>query len=670
LKNFSNTEPPFTKRLSIGVERKADFSKIALRAALLSGAALSVMHLGTNVALAQVIQCVDGNNYTLPTNGTWVEIDGEQTCGVTIENGTVPDPNNAQNLVQVSGSVAGIATASEIINNSQGYGYSVKGSLIMVDQGGRVVRFINNGDLWVAVDNHRVISIGGANDQPEGQIDYFLNNVNAVIGTTSGSSRTLHAVENSGAIGTMINLGQILGWQTSIRNFGTINELHNAQGGDQPLTYKTVNSGTLPKDYFVVIRGADDFGRLQFPWNPYENEANAPTDGMRFGISQYSSTPIAPGTYSDVLINIPSSALSTDTRVAGPGSRYEWEIKSKIVPRIDSNIPDVSYDTTNWDLIVYRWLGSDPLTTRQALQSNASAVSSVLSQNAAATTYALNYDCSIFDKHGLCVSIGLRNSQIGGSYKDSGETAGLLTAAYRINPNLRIGGFLDKNLVSNRPAGVKSDNELPIFGAFAAYQENLNHEGLTMRAALAYQKSDLRITRPEIVDTEAGTGKADASALAFGGEIAYGFAIDKAWVAQPYVGVQRSESKRRGYTETSSIEYPISYNRFGQMVTSATAGLRLHGAITPKFSLSLAVGVENDTESKMDRYSGTSDIVGSETFSINASQQRNRTRTVGSAGVRYMIKPNQAVAFDASVRQLPYGNDSSITAMLRYTLGF
>ena len=160
--------------------------------------------------------------------------------------------------------------------------------------------------------------------------------------------------------------------------------------------------------------------------------------------------------------------------------------------------------------------------------------------------------------------------------------------------------------------------------------------------------------------------------MAFGGEIAYGFPLDGTWVAQPYAGLRRSDSQRRGYTETTSdsVDFPITYNRFGQVVTSATAGLRLRGAITPEFSLTLGAGMEYDLDSKMDRYSGRSTISGLETFSIPASQQQNEVRAVGSAGMRYMIASNQAIAFDASVRQMPYGNDPSITTMLRYSIGF
>jgi hypothetical protein len=299
-------------------------------------------------------------------------------------------------------------------------------------------------------------------------------------------------------------------------------------------------------------------------------------------------------------------------------------------------------------------------------------VHSVLAQRAAATTFALDYDCSVFDQHGLCVSVGVRNSQMGSNYADTGETAGLLAAAYRVTPEFRIGGFIDQGLVSQSPTGVDPKNTQPMLGAFAVYQENQDFSGLTIRAALAYQEGDLRITRPELSGTEAGTGRARTTALAFGGEIAYGFPLDDTWVAQPYAGMRRSDSQRRGYTETTSdsVEYPITYNRFGQQVNSVTAGLRLRGSITPEFSLTFGAGMEHDLNSKMDRYAGTSTISGLESFSINASQQQNETRAVGSAGMRYMIASNQALAFDASVRQMPYGNDPSITTMLRYSIGF
>jgi hypothetical protein len=423
---------------------------------------------------------------------------------------------------------------------------------------------------------------------------------------------------------------------------GSVVTLTNGQGGATPLTYL----GALPATYNVLVRSLSNFGRLA---------VTSPSGSMTFGVDATST--LAANRYTDVLTGVTASAITNEETEFTLG-RFAWMLTAGSA-------------TDSWDLLA-RLLGPDAPNTLLGLQSNAYAVRSMLAQRAAATTFALDYDCSVFDAHGVCVSVGFRNSQIGSDYADTGEPAGLLTVAYRVTPEFRIGGFIDQNMVSQSPDGVDPKNTQPMFGAFAVYQENADFSGLTIRAALAYQEGDLRITRPELTDTEAGTGTARTTALAFGGEIAYGVALDGTWVAQPYAGMRRSDSQRRGYTETTSdsVEFPITYSRFGQQVTSATAGLRLRGAITPEFSLTFGAGMEHDLNSKVDRYAGTSTIPDLETFSINASQQQNETRAVGSAGMRYMIASNQALGFDVSVRQLPYGDDPSITTMWRYSIGF
>ena len=465
-------------------------------------------------------------------------------------------------------------------------------------------------------------------------------------GTITTSGNDAHGIYVVGSGATISNLGTITTTGANafgiFRGGGSVVTLTNAQGGNTPLTYR----GALPATYNVFVRSLTSFGRLA---------VTNPSGTMTFGIDVGST--LAANRYADVLTGVAASAI-TNAETEFTLGRFAWTLTAGSA-------------ANSWDLLA-RLLGPDAAATQLGLQSNAYAVRSVLGQRAAATTFALEYDCSVFDEHGFCVSVGARNTQMGNNYSDTGETAGLIAAAYRVTQELRIGGFIDQNLVTQSPVGVDPKNTQPMLGAFAVYQENADFSGLTIRAALAYQQGDLRITRPELTDTEAGTGRAQTSALAFGGEIAYGVPLDNTWVAQPYAGLRRSDSQRRGYTETTSdsVEYPITYNRFGQQVTSATAGLRLRGAITPEFSLTFGAGMEHDLNSKMDRYSGTSTIAGLETFSINASQQQNETRAVGSAGMRYMVASNQAVAFDASVRQMPYGNDPSITTMLRYSIGF
>jgi hypothetical protein len=496
---------------------------------------------------------------------------------------------------------------------------------------------------------------GGAGISLTGGTNTINNGSGGTIQGGSGSTGG-DGIHLSGGTTAITNLGTITagagGSSYGIRLSGaaSVSVLTNAQGGDTPLTY----SGALPGTYNIVIQSPSSFGRLA---------VTSPSGSMAFGV--HGSSAIIAKQYKNVLTGVPGSAINNEAA--------QFSVNGFAL------VLTAGSTENSWDLLA--WLeetATEPGTANRklsALQTNHVAVRSMLTQRAAATTFALDYDCAVFDQHGLCVSVGFRNAQIGGNYADSGETAGLLAAAYRVTPEIRIGGFIDQDLVSNSPVGVEPKKTQPMLGAFAVYQANPDFSGLTIRAALAYQEGDLRITRPETADA----GLARTSALAFGGELAYGFPINSGWLAQPYIGLRRSDSQRHGYTEidadstvadTDRSTYPITYNRFGLQVTSATAGLRLRGAITPEFSLTFGAGMEYDLSSDVDRYTGRTSLPTLPAFSINVSQEQNEVRAVGSAGMRYMIASNQALAFDASVRQMPYGHDPYVTTMLRYSIGF
>jgi len=596
---------------------------------------------------------VTNNSCITATLGSGIRSTGLRA---TITNsGTITMSGSFGSGIYPTGSDATITNSGTITTNgSFGHGIRPEGSGANITNSGAITTNGNDGSGIRSSGSGATITNSGT-ITTNGSDGYGIRSTNTGLRATITNSGTITAsshgvfVEGSGA--RLSNLGTITAGAGSfgirVSGSGTVTSLTNAQGGNTPLTY----FGALPTSYNVVVRSASEFGRLA---------VSSPTGTMTFGVGNSSTLVDRLRTtvrYTNVLAGLQANHIANEETPFTLGV-YHWMLTA-------------GTGANNWDLLAWMLL-PDPVNTELGLQSNSSAVHSVLGQRAAATTFALDYDCSVFDQHGFCVSVGFRNSQMGSNYADSGETAGLLTAAYRVTPEFRIGGFIDQGLVSQSPVGVDPKNTQPMLGAFAVYQENSDFSGLTIRAALAYQEGDLRITRPELSGTEAGTGRARTTALAFGGEIAYGFPLDGTWVAQPYAGLRRSDSQRQGYTETTSdsVEFPISYNRFGQQVTSATAGLRLRGSITPEFSLTFGAGMEYDLNSKVDRYAGRSTIPGLETFSINASQQQNEVRAVGSAGMRYMIAPNQALAFDASVRQMPYGNDPSITTMLRYSIGF
>jgi hypothetical protein len=54
------------------------------------------------------------------------------------------------------------------------------------------------------------------------------------------------------------------------------------------------------------------------------------------------------------------------------------------------------------------------------------------------------------------------------------EGAGLLTGAWRLSPDLRLGGFIDYSLGRRDPQGLKSGDQRPMLGAFLAWDEGGN----------------------------------------------------------------------------------------------------------------------------------------------------------------------------------------------------
>jgi hypothetical protein len=440
---------------------------------------------------------------------------------------------------------------------------------------------------------------------------------------------------------TILNLGSVAPGAgragIEVRGAGGVVALTNAQGGATPLSY----SGALPAAYRVVVRSVSDFGRLSV--------SNA-TGSMAFGVEEGSALSVA--RYRDVLTGVPAAALANEETRFEAG-RHAWMLTAGAT-------------ADSWDLLA--WLrGPDAANTRAALQASAGAVRGVLAQRAAVTIDALELDCAAFDQSGACVSVGLRGTPGG-----AGEGAALVTAAFRLAPDWRLGAVLDQPFAAGSQGGVTPRNTAPMVGAFLVHQRSAEAVGLTLRAAVAYRQGELRITRPQLPETEPGTGRARASSIAFGLEAAYGLPVAEGWIAQPHLGLRHSDSRRQGYAEgaAENVEYPIRHAAFGLRATTATAGVRLRGAVSPRLSVMAGAGAEYDLRAEADRAEGGSDIAGLESYSVDPGRHGNRLRAVGSAGLRHAVAANQAVMAQLSLRQPMAGNDAAASVTLRYAIGF
>lgn len=522
-----------------------------------------------------------------------------------------------------------------------GYGIHSQGMNSQISNSGNITA-----NAHAIVTEGSNVQINNSGNIASASYGIYSISTNTNITNAGNITASSHAVVIEGSGAHITNSGSLIANAGSfgilVSGGGSVTMLTNAQGGTSPLTY----SGALPAAYHIVVRSTASFGRL------------AVTNGsgsLAFGVDARSN--LVPNRYTNVLTGVTAAGITNEETRSVTGG-IVWMLTAGSSP-------------SDWDLLAWR-LGPDATRTGLALQANARAVGNALSQRAATINHALDHDCASFDRHGLCVAFGLRGAQFGSNQGGTSEASGLLTAAYRLTERLRLGGFMDQPLASSTRGGVAQKNISPMVGAFAIYQQNADFRGLTLRAGLSFQQGDLRITRTELMDTEPGAGRAGTRALAFGGELAYGVPVGAGWISQPYLGLRRTEGERRGYTEATSenVQYPISYGSFGQQVTSTLAGLRFRGPLTPQLGLILGAGVEYDLQSRTDRYAGSSNIPELESFSFNASQSQNRLRGVVSLGLHHAIASNQALLFDASLRQLPYGNDLAAIGMVRYAIGF
>ena len=521
----------------------------------------------------------------------------------------------------------------------------------------------------------------------------FTNN-----GTITGSSDVgiLYSA-SSGINGPMINAGDISAntWGvllqsaaplTSLTNIGTITSTANANiyvGNNQynPTYIGTLNnlqgatssaltySGLLPEHYNIIIRSSNNYGQL---------EAIYPSGSMTFGIygnavgfapmtytngvgatSTIAASTLGVGRYPSVLSGITTSnliGLNSSNQITGTYSGLSWTLQLQ------------NGQTSIWDLIV-ALSGPSAADTLSSMTPNAYALRGAYIQQSAIINNGLSYDCTTFDAKGICLSAGGRVTDT--NNPSSNSQGALLIASYRANDNWRIGGYLDQNLSSNDPRGVNLENNNPIAGVFAVWNQNTDGTGYQVRVAAGYSDKDVTISRSAFGATgEAGKGDSSLRTQAYSATVSRGIQLnDSRWIASPYVGVRYTKIKRAGYTEDSSADVttPLTYAGLSQETTSALAGVRFNGQLAEKVNVMASAGVESDIAQNTGDYAatGVSDLT-----PIAFNQNVRHVRPVAQAGVSYAIDKRQTVSANLMYRQEAFNSSNSTTGMVTYQVGF
>ena len=623
----------------------------------------------------------EGANATVINNGiiTTNAGDSQSSIGLRYE--------NYGNGINALGDNANVINTNRITANGDAmiviqFGYSINGALnnqghiiangsgtVAVASQGSMTNFINSGEIdsrgplgsGIAVYDLDALlnTASGAISGDFLGINVFntirnFSNAGLISGNSFASifnSGTILSLENSGLIdghelgilnlgstGIISNTGSIVGGNVGIFNLNSngINTLNNLQGVGNTHGALTLD-GQLPINYNVIILSPTRFGQLSVI-----NTAGT----TNFEV--YSGSTLARGTYSAVLAGIDLSNL---IKTSGSFLGFNWRL--------------INSSSSIWDLVV---TGASTFDTLTSMLPNANALRGVFNLQSAIINIGLSYDCTTFDKHGICLSSGGRVTD---TQNSSANTDGaLLIASYRANGNWRLGAYLDQALSSTNARGVTLNNNNPMGGVFAVWRQYADSSGYQLRLAAGYNEKNVTISRSVLGTAEAGTGGAFLRSQAYSATLSRGVQISNSrWMATPYLGVRYTKIKRTGYTEENSAEVttPLTYSALSQETTTALAGIRLNGQLGDKLNVMASAGLENNIAHNAGDYVATG-VDGLTPIAFN--QSIRRTRLVLSTGASYAIDRRQTVGLNLHFRQEAFNSSRSVTGMLTYQLGF
>jgi len=449
------------------------FSQYKQKAALIIGALLALFFLPVLVYAATCTEVNGGANSTITSDCEYLRING--AGNVTINSGNTISGGPA---LVFTNTTTSLINAGTISGNNAG---------VLLDSNSSIMTFTNSGQISSPYNNG---------------IELYANTL----------------------INTLTNTGEILGANVGIYNYGgagfgslnpdvvvgTIAILNNSQGGGSqtPLTYY----GVLPTNYNIIINSPTHFGQLS---NQAYDILYSGT--MTFGISNLSSA----GSSSigillpNVLININPSGISN----IGASSLLVGEFITVTSPNGYSG-QLIYKNFGNWDfmLLALGHNGPTAADTQASLNTQSRRLRSTFNSTMASGNFAnMNtYDCNLFDKNNMCISAGGRYTNV--DNPSSNNSAAVVVLGYKVNSNIRIGGFLDQSVSNNTPSGINISNKNPMMGAFAVWNKNADGLGYQVKLANAYQDKDVRSTRDAFGETgEAGTGKTNLNTQSYVG---------------------------------------------------------------------------------------------------------------------------------------------------------
>jgi hypothetical protein len=294
----------------------------------------------------------------------------------------------------------------------------------------------------------------------------------------------------------------------------------------------------------------------------------------------------------------------------------------------------------------------------------------LLESNWLAVRYALDYDCKVFDEHGVCVSLSGQYSNYSSSGYGGSEWAGILAAAMRLGETVRIGGFIDLRTGPDDMDGISDVSMMPMFGVFFGYEAAPDGTGLQARVSGAYQQGTADFAHASLVGGTADVSQnAGFNTFGFAGELGWGHGFGNGHVLTPFAGLTYAKSSRDSYQDGGSGRgsEPLSFESYAATYATGIFGLRLNGPVTEDVTYRMGVGVEGMITNELDSFDVSGDFG---TASYDANLKPSDWALSAALGTSYFFDVNKAVTLDGYLRQVEAGEAPYLAISAGVKIGF
>ena len=603
----------------------------------------SLTNAGSIQAVAANSQAYAISNYTtsgtrsvilaLTNSGSIVATAGSTARAISNRTSLIESLINTGNIsATVTGSTAVAISNHEgtigLLNNSGIISASAFDNAFGIDNygdaGGTIVTLINSGTITATATGD----------------DYAYGIYNSAASTIKSFTNTGTIVTSTSGINA-----------ADVANLGLISTFNNLQSG---LSYE----GVLPVSYNIIVGSVNNFGQLDV-----NNASGSMTFGLYAGDADIGVS-LTEGTYSSIITGVANNLItneSTAIAIVGDGVDSVGSASATLAETAPSSgIYDLSV-TGNYTYF-------NQANTQAAINHTAYQLGSVAGQinNNMNFAHMTTYDCQVYGEQGGCLSVG-------GRYLDTSSPSGssfgaVMVGGYKLNDQLRVGGFVDQSYRS-RTQNIDLDMNTPMIGFNLVWNQDPAHLGVQLKLANTFQNLDADINRASIGASQAASGNTDIQAQSYLAELSYRYQLNKEILLQPLLALRYSRVKMDGYVEedvSAPIRFASNRDRNGTLIL----GLKTFHQLTQKLNVNANIGYEKDISNHRDNLQGSISGMTSSFAGVDPALNIDKTRFFASLGAQYAIDNTQQLEATAYVQQNRYNHGEARVLYLNYSVGF